>query len=117
MTASELNELGWMLRRGGPRWHKYLLCARELREATKNGGPSAWSLELALLFARALGLTKHPIPFGERCPTCPAPTGTIHSSMRTVLSLPDRFVAMCTRCGSSWVRVTEKHPLEPFKTR
>ena len=117
MTLSELNDLGWLLRRGGPRWHKYVLCARELREATKHGGKSAWSPDLADRFARALGLTKHPIPLGSHCPTCPPPSEKSFASTRTVLSLPDRYVAECTRCGAEWVRLTEKRRLEPFSTR
>lgn len=113
MTRGELNELGWLLRRGGPRWHKYVLLARELRD----GKPTKWSHGVADELARALGLTKHPIPFGSHCPTCPPPSEKSYASTRTVMSLPDRYVAECTRCQAQWVRLTERHHLEPFETR
>lgn len=112
--TSLLHELGWLLRRGGPRWHKYVESARELRDT----GGGKWSQQHAEYFARALGLTSHPIPFGTHCPKCPPPdSSNSYPSTRTMLSLPDRYVAKCTRCGEEWVRLTERHHLEPFTAR
>lgn len=114
MSLELLEELGWTLRRGGRRWDSYLRPLRELWSATRHGGRAEWSTEHATQLARALGLTAHPIPFGTHCPRCPPPqTDNTYPSTRTALSLPDRYVAECTRCGAQWVRLTEKHYLEP----
>ena len=114
MSLELLEELGWMLRRGGPRWSRYLKPLRELWSAKKHGGKAEWSLEHAERIARALGLTSRPIPFGTHCTKCPPPqSDNAYPSTRTVLSLPDRYVAECTRCGAQWVRLTERHHLEP----
>ncbi len=118
MTLTDVEQLGLMFRRGGPRWRRYVEPTRELWRATKHGGKASWSLQHAEQLARALGLTKHPIPFGSHCPKCPPPASdNNHPSSTTLLSLPDRYVARCTRCGEQWVRLTERHHLEPFKTR
>lgn len=114
MTLEQLEELGATLARGGLAWAKYLDRARELWCSVKRGGKADWSLEHAERLARALGLTKHPIAFGTHCPRCPPPqSDNAYPSTRTLLSLPDRYVAECTRCGSQWARLTQRHHLEP----
>lgn len=106
MTLVEIAELGRWLAAAGPDWEYLRLKTEELYRATRDGGRKAdWTHEHAAEVARYVGLGPSPLEVreGNACPSCVVPHEEPWKGTRTVVHLPDRYIAECTRCGARWV--------------
>ncbi len=113
MTRSELQQLGQLLARGGPKWHRYLELARDLWHGRTRPKVAPWSLTHAARIASALMLGPAPMRFSRECPLCPNPPLGQWNGRRTVLTLPDRDISCCARCDTEWISRTDRLWLRP----
>lgn len=101
MTLEQLEALAFAIRKKGPRWAALLPHLRETWARMKRGEEPG---ENVLRIAGAL--QRGSMEIGTKCPKCPPPAEGTWAGSRTVLSLPDRWVSACAKCGTEWVTIT-----------